>query len=75
MDFFFSILVHVFDFLVLTLTWLNLLQIADLIRYDGSTSDQTLVYILTLGVVETYRNLGIGRTSLVWRILPESVVI
>ncbi|KAM7277832.1 hypothetical protein ACFE04_004966 [Oxalis oulophora] len=34
--------------------------IADLLRYDPSKSDQTLVYILTLGVVEGYRNLGIA---------------
>lgn len=43
-------------------------EIADLIRYDGSTSDQTLVYILTLGVVGTYRNLGIA-TSLIHEII------
>lgn len=40
------------------------LQITDLIRYDSSRSDQTLVYILTLGVVESYRNFGIGRCLL-----------
>lgn len=40
------------------------LQIADLLSYDSSKSDQTLVYILTLGVVESYRNLGIGRAFL-----------
>ncbi|KAH0460785.1 hypothetical protein IEQ34_008360 [Dendrobium chrysotoxum] len=33
-------------------------EITDLIGYDTSRKDQTLVYILTLGVVEQYRNLG-----------------
>ncbi|GMH09119.1 hypothetical protein Nepgr_010959 [Nepenthes gracilis] len=35
-------------------------EISDLLRCDSSTSDQTLAYILTLGVVESYRNLGIA---------------
>ncbi|XP_010558625.1 PREDICTED: histone acetyltransferase MCC1-like [Tarenaya hassleriana] len=35
-------------------------EIADLIRYDSTKGEETLVYILTLGVVETYRNLGIA---------------
>uniref|UniRef100_A0A6N2KTU7 N-alpha-acetyltransferase 60 n=1 Tax=Salix viminalis TaxID=40686 RepID=A0A6N2KTU7_SALVM len=37
-------------------------EIGDLLRYDPSKPDQTLVYILTLGVVESYRNLGIARS-------------
>lgn len=32
----------------------------DLLGYDSAKSDQTLVYVLTLGVVEAYRGLGIG---------------
>ncbi|KAG6466317.1 hypothetical protein ZIOFF_075927 [Zingiber officinale] len=35
-------------------------EIADLIQYNASRKDATLVYILTLGVVEHYRNHGIG---------------
>ncbi|KAE8684704.1 Histone acetyltransferase MCC1 [Hibiscus syriacus] len=37
-------------------------EITDLLRYDSSKGDQTLVYILTLGVVDAYRNLGIATT-------------
>ena len=36
------------------------MKIGDILQCDSSRSGQTLVYILTLGVVETYRNLGIG---------------
>ncbi|KAA8533465.1 hypothetical protein F0562_031101 [Nyssa sinensis] len=43
-------------------------EIEDLLRYESSKSDQTLVYILTLGVVESYRNLGIA-TSLVREVI------
>ncbi|QHO15035.1 Histone acetyltransferase [Arachis hypogaea] len=35
-------------------------EIVDLLGYDSAKSDQTLVYILTLGVVDTYRKLGIA---------------
>ncbi|KAL9249105.1 Histone acetyltransferase MCC1-like protein [Drosera capensis] len=35
-------------------------EISDLIRCDSSSVDQTLVYILTLGVVGSYRKLGIA---------------
>lgn len=35
-------------------------EINDFLRCDTSRSDQTLLYILTLGVVEAYRNFGIA---------------
>ncbi|CAN8300200.1 unnamed protein product [Cochlearia groenlandica] len=36
-------------------------EISGLISYDSSKGDETLVYILTLGVVETYRKRGIAK--------------
>lgn len=41
-------------------------EIGDLLK--SSKSDQTLIYILTLGVVESYRNLGIA-TSLIREVI------
>lgn len=35
-------------------------EVEDLLRFDPGKLDQTLVYILTLGVVDSYRNLGIA---------------
>ncbi|CAI9767785.1 unnamed protein product [Fraxinus pennsylvanica] len=35
-------------------------EVEDFISFDSSKSDQTLIYILTLGVVESHRNLGIA---------------
>lgn len=35
-------------------------EIDDLIRRDSARSEHTLVYILTLGVVEAYRNFGVA---------------
>lgn len=43
-------------------------EIKNLLRYDASRRNQTLVYILTLGVVEQYRNLGIA-SSLVREVI------
>ncbi|XP_017977737.1 PREDICTED: histone acetyltransferase MCC1 [Theobroma cacao] len=43
-------------------------EIADLLRYDSSKVDQTLVYVLTLGVVDAYRNLGIA-TALIRKVI------
>ncbi|KAG4987363.1 hypothetical protein JHK85_030346 [Glycine max] len=35
-------------------------EIVDMLGYDSAKSDQTLVYVLTLGVVEAYRSLGVA---------------
>ncbi|CAJ1926423.1 unnamed protein product [Sphenostylis stenocarpa] len=35
-------------------------EIVDMLGYDSAKCDQTLVYVLTLGVVEAYRSLGIA---------------
>lgn len=35
-------------------------EIVDMLGYDSAKSDQTLVYVLTLGVVEAYRSFGIA---------------
>ncbi|CAK9138422.1 unnamed protein product [Ilex paraguariensis] len=43
-------------------------EVEDLLRFDPSKSDQRLVYILTLGVVESYRNLGIA-SSLIQEVI------
>lgn len=43
-------------------------EIGDMLRYDPSKPDQTLVYILTLGVVDGYRNLGIA-SSLIQKVV------
>ncbi|XP_077234962.1 histone acetyltransferase MCC1-like [Tasmannia lanceolata] len=43
-------------------------DIGDLLGYDSSRADQTLVYILTLGVVGPYRNRGIA-SSLVREVI------
>ncbi|XP_051125830.1 histone acetyltransferase MCC1-like isoform X1 [Andrographis paniculata] len=43
-------------------------EIQDLLSFDSSKTDQTLVYILTLGVVESYRNLGIA-SSLIHEVI------
>ncbi|KAG8381673.1 hypothetical protein BUALT_Bualt06G0146000 [Buddleja alternifolia] len=37
-------------------------EIEDLLSFESSRTDQKLVYILTLGVVDSYRNLGIGNS-------------
>ncbi|RZB77716.1 Histone acetyltransferase MCC1 isoform E [Glycine soja] len=36
------------------------IHIVDMLGYDSAKSDQTLVYVLTLGVVEAYRSLGVA---------------
>ncbi|KAI4295277.1 hypothetical protein L6164_035339 [Bauhinia variegata] len=46
-------------------------EIVDMIGCDSSKADQTLVYILTLGVAETYRNLGIA-SSLIREVIKYS---
>ncbi|KAL6990336.1 N-terminal methionine N(alpha)-acetyltransferase NatF [Sarracenia purpurea var. burkii] len=49
-------------------------DIEDLLRFDPTRSDQTLVYILTLGVVESYRNFGIA-TSLIGEVVKYASTI
>ncbi|XP_061340561.1 histone acetyltransferase MCC1-like isoform X1 [Gastrolobium bilobum] len=49
-------------------------EIMDMLGYDSSKSDQTLVYILTLGVVESYRNHGIA-SSLIREVIKYAVSI
>ncbi|XP_072955956.1 histone acetyltransferase MCC1 [Typha angustifolia] len=49
-------------------------EIEDLIRYNTTRKDLTLVYILTLGVAEHYRNLGIA-TSLVQEVIKYATSI
>ncbi|XVF30505.1 hypothetical protein REPUB_Repub16aG0063900 [Reevesia pubescens] len=49
-------------------------EIADLLRYDSSNVDQKLVYILTLGVVDAYRNLGIA-TALIREVIKYATSI
>nr|CAB3450752.1 unnamed protein product [Digitaria exilis] len=49
-------------------------EIEDLFRYNSSRKDLTLVYILTLGVVDSYRNLGIA-SSLVREVVKYAASI
>ncbi|XP_059304344.1 histone acetyltransferase MCC1 isoform X1 [Lycium ferocissimum] len=43
-------------------------DIEEFLRYDSSRSEQTLIYILTLGVADSYRNLGIA-SSLIHEVI------
>lgn len=43
-------------------------EIVDLLNYDSAESEWSLVYILTLGVVDRYRNLGIA-SSLILEVI------
>lgn len=45
-------------FILITITFA--LQVEDLLRFETPRADETLLYILTLGVVDSYRNHGIG---------------
>ncbi|XP_019184232.1 PREDICTED: histone acetyltransferase MCC1 [Ipomoea nil] len=49
-------------------------EVEDLIRFDPSMPDQTLVYILTLGVLEPYRNLGVA-SSLIREVIKYASCI
>lgn len=40
--------------------WGCLLQELDMLGYEVSSSERSLIYILTLGVIPPYRNSGIG---------------
>ncbi|KAL8148537.1 hypothetical protein AgCh_005782 [Apium graveolens] len=43
-------------------------EVEDVLRFEMSEANQTLVYVLTLGVVESYRNFGIA-TSLIKEVI------
>ncbi|XP_047082308.1 histone acetyltransferase MCC1-like isoform X1 [Lolium rigidum] len=49
-------------------------EIEDLFRYNNSHKDLTLLYILTLGVVDSYRNLGIA-SSLVREVIKHAASV
>ncbi|XP_070016294.1 histone acetyltransferase MCC1-like isoform X2 [Nicotiana tabacum] len=49
-------------------------EIEDFLRYDSARSNHTLVYILTLGVAEGYRNLGIA-SSLIHEVIKYASTI
>uniref|UniRef100_A0ACD5YS88 Uncharacterized protein n=2 Tax=Avena sativa TaxID=4498 RepID=A0ACD5YS88_AVESA len=49
-------------------------EIEDLFRYNYSHKDLTLLYILTLGVVDSYRNLGIA-SSLVREVIKHAASV
>ncbi|KAJ4950457.1 hypothetical protein NE237_027289 [Protea cynaroides] len=49
-------------------------EIGDMLSYDSSRTEQVLVYILTLGVEEGYRNLGIA-TSLIQKVIEYASCI
>ncbi|PON77550.1 FkbH domain containing protein [Parasponia andersonii] len=49
-------------------------EVGDMLSYDSLKSDQTLVYILTLGVVEAYRNLGIA-SSLIREVIKYASTV
>lgn len=53
---------EIIGFVTARLVLANESEIGDMLQCDSSKSGQTLVYILTLGVEETYRNLGIAST-------------
>lgn len=49
-------------------------EVEELLRFDSSNSNRTLVYILTLGVIESYRNLGIA-SSLIREVIKYAANI
>ncbi|CAN4085541.1 unnamed protein product [Withania somnifera] len=49
-------------------------DIEEFLRYDSSRSEQKLIYILTLGVADTYRNLGIA-SSLIREVIKYALNI
>lgn len=55
-------------FVTARLVMANGSEVEDVLRFETSEASQTLVYILTLGVVESYRNFGIA-TSLIKEVI------